>query len=79
MQFLQQADRSKLVSMFLHVGEPVVEKLVTDFGLDEKTATDKFFSSNTFSRMADTSTQLYEKDWTAIYKLLLNELGLNGG
>jgi hypothetical protein len=74
LQFLQQADRSKLVSKFLHIGEPIVEKLVTDFNIDEKTATDKFFSSNTFSRLSDTSTQLYKKDWTEIYKLLLNEL-----
>ena len=74
LQFLQQADRSKLVSIFLHIGEPIVEKLVTDFGFDEKTATDKYYSSNLFSCLADTSSQLYKKDWTEIYKLLLNEL-----
>jgi len=73
LQFLQQADSSKLVSKFLHIGEPIVEKLVADFGFDEKTASEKFFSSNTFSHLADTSTQLYKKDWTEIYKLLLNE------
>ena len=76
LQFLQQADKSKLVSKFLHLGEPIVEKLVTDFGFDEKTATDKFFSSNTFSHIADTSTHLYKKDWKEIYKLLLHELKL---
>jgi predicted NACHT family NTPase len=76
LQFLQQTDRSKLVSKFLHIGEPIVEKLVTDFGFDEKIATDKFFSSDTFSRLADTSIQFYKKDWTEVYKLLLNELKL---
>ena len=74
LQFLQQADRSKLVSKLLHIGEPIVEKLVIDFGLDEKTATNNFFSSNTFLRLADTSNHLYEKTWIEIYKLLLNEL-----
>jgi predicted NACHT family NTPase len=49
---------------------------LTDFNFDEKTAIDKFFSSNTFSKLADTSNKLYEKDWTEIYDLLLNELKL---
>jgi hypothetical protein len=56
------------------IAEQIVEKLVIDFRLDEETAADKFFSSNTFSKLSDTSNQLYEKDWTEIYKLLLNEL-----
>jgi hypothetical protein len=76
LQFLKQPDTGKMVSKFLHIGEPIVEKLVTDFNFDEKTATDKFFSSNTFSKLADTSNKLYEKNWTEIYDLLLNELKL---
>jgi hypothetical protein len=76
LQFLKQMDSAKIVSKFLHIGEPIVEKLVLDFDFDEKTATDKFFSSNTFSKLADTSNQLYEKKWTEIYKLLWNELKL---
>ena len=74
LQFLKQMYSSRLVSMFLHIGEPIVEKLVIDFGFDEKTATDKFFSSDTFSKLADTSNKLCEKDWTEIYNLLLSEL-----
>ena len=74
LQFLKQPDNGKMVSKFLHIGEPIVEKLVTDFGFDEKTATEKFFSSSTFSKLADTSTMFYEKKWTEIYDLLLNEL-----
>ncbi|MDR2584668.1 MAG: DUF3990 domain-containing protein [Prevotellaceae bacterium] len=74
LQFLKQLNSSKLVSKFLHIGEPIVEKLVTDFGFDETTATDKFFSSKTFSKLADTSNQLYKKEWTEVYNLLMNEL-----
>jgi len=74
LQFLKQMDKGKVVSKFLHIGEPIVEKLVTDFNFNEEVAADKFFSSNTFSKLADTSTQLYEKNWTEIYQLLLNEL-----
>ncbi|MCL2247506.1 MAG: DUF3990 domain-containing protein [Lentimicrobiaceae bacterium] len=56
------------------IAEQIVEKLVTDFGFDEETAADKFFSSNTFSKLSDISTQFYEKDWSEIYKYFLNEL-----
>ena len=72
---LQQADR-KQISILSHIGEPIVEKLVTDFNFDEQTATDKFFSSNTFEKLSDKGTKLYEKDWMEIYKLLLSELNL---
>jgi len=79
LQFLKQKDNGKIVSRFLHIGEPIVERLVTDFGLDEKTATDTFFSSDTFSKLADTPNHLYEKGWKKIYQLLLAELELQKG
>ena len=56
------------------IGELIVEKLVTDFDFDEQMATDKFFSSTTFTKLSDTETKLYEKDWTETYQLLLSEL-----
>ena len=75
---LQTIDRIDDIPTYdvVMISEPIIEKLIVDFGFDEKTATDKFFSSNTFSHIADTSTHLYEKDWTEIYKLLLYELKL---
>ncbi|MCL2041573.1 MAG: DUF3990 domain-containing protein [Bacteroidales bacterium] len=74
LQFLKQIDNNKRVSKFLHIGEPIVENLVIDFNFDYKTAADKFFSSNTFSKLADTSTQLYLKPWQKIYEILKIEL-----
>jgi len=56
------------------IGELIVEKLVTDFDFDGQTATDKFFSSNVFTKLSDMKTRLYENDWTEIYELLLSEL-----
>jgi len=70
---LQHTDR-KQVSLLSRIGEPIVEKLITDFGFDEQIATDKFFTSNVFETLASKETQLYQKDWTEIYQLLLNEL-----
>ena len=73
---LQQADR-KQISLLSHIGEPIVEKLVADFNLDEQIATDKFFSSSTFSKLSDKETRLSEKKWDEIYEMLLRELGIN--
>jgi len=58
------------------IGEPIVEKLVVDFNFDEKTATDKFFTSSVFSDLNDRNSNLYGMDWTEIYKLLIDELKL---
>lgn len=56
------------------IGEIVVENLVIDFGFDEKTAADTFFSSNTFLKLTDTSTEFYQKNWQEIYEVLKKEL-----
>lgn len=74
--YLKRKDNTKEVSKFLHIGEPIAEKLVEVFGFDEETAMEKFYSSEIFSKLADTSTELYNKNWTEIYELLLEELNL---
>ena len=55
-------------------GEAIIKSLMLDHNVDEEKAADIFFSSNTFAKLADTETNLYEKDWTEIYKLLLTEM-----
>jgi len=47
-----------------------------NFDFDEQMATDKFFSSDTFAKLSEMETKLYEKNWTEIYELLQNELKL---
>ena len=56
------------------ISEPVIENLMFDFHVDEETATDKFYTSNTFAKLADESTQLYQKPWQEIYEMLKKEL-----
>ena len=34
----------------------------------------RFFSSNTFAKLANEATKLYEKTWQEIYELLKQEL-----
>ena len=67
---------NKAIIKIEDIGEIIVEKLVTNYGLDEQTAKEKFFSSAIFSKLSDTTTKFYEKDWTEIYELLLNEFTL---
>jgi hypothetical protein len=67
---------NKAIIKIEDISEQIVEKLVTDFDFDEQTATDKFFSSDTFATLSDIEGKFYEKNCTEIYELLLSELNL---
>jgi len=56
------------------ISEPVLEQLMLDLDIDEEKATDLFFSSKTFGKLADESTEFYKKTWIEIYELLKQEL-----
>ena len=56
------------------IGESLLEQFVIDSNFDEEKATDIFYSSNTFSKLADASTELYKKSWQEIYEMLKNEM-----
>ncbi|GHS93631.1 hypothetical protein AGMMS50239_25750 [Bacteroidia bacterium] len=56
------------------ISEPIVEHLILDLQIDEEKAADLFYSSATFTQLADTKTKLYEKTWQEIYQMLKKEL-----
>jgi hypothetical protein len=58
------------------ISEPVVEHLMLDLQIDETKAADMFYSSATFTQLANTDTKLYEKDWQDVYQLLKKELNV---
>ena len=58
------------------ISEPIIKKLIIDFDFDEEKSTNLFFESDTYSKLSDMETKLYEKDWIETYTLLLNELKL---
>jgi len=62
-------------SEFAHLGEAIVERLMIDKDIDELQATDLFYTSETFIRLSDESTKLYERPWQEIYEMLKKELG----
>ena len=75
-QSLQALTLSKPIinSKIYHIDKDILQVLMTDYGINEIEATDRYYTSNTYTQLADTSTKFYEKDWTEIYELLLNEL-----
>jgi hypothetical protein len=75
-QSLQALTLSKPIinSKIRHIGSDVLQALMTDYDINELEAADKYYTSNTYSKLADETTKFYEKDWTEIYELLKKEL-----
>jgi hypothetical protein len=76
LQFLKRIENVK-VSNFAHIGEPLLEKLVLDNNIDEMQATDLFYTSQTFARLADDTTEFYKKPWQEIYEMLKKEVNIS--
>jgi len=56
------------------IDKDILQSLMTDYRIDEIEATDHYYTSNTYSQLADETTEFYKKDWTEIYELLKQEL-----
>ena len=55
------------------IAKSVVTAL-TESGVDQLAAINLFYSSNTFTKLADESTNFYLKPWQKIYELLKQEI-----
>lgn len=75
LQTIDRIDDTPTYDMVI-ISEPVIKELILNFNIDEEKATNLFFDSETYNNLSDPDTRLYEKDWTDIYKLLLQELKL---
>lgn len=75
---LQMIDRTDRENDFeyeiIKAGEAILEQLIIHFGMDEENAANAFYSSHTFSLLADKTTVLYLKPWQEIYEMLKSEL-----
>ena len=75
LQMLDYVEKTKDITDELpEISELIIKQLILDFDIDEETATDTFFSSNTFAKLADEDTDFYKKTWQKIYELLVSEL-----
>jgi len=52
----------------------IIEALMLDYNMDEKTAMDKFYLTDLYACLADKDTELHTKPWTEIYEMLKQEL-----
>ena len=66
--------RDKIDGIFTHTDNDIVQALMTDFGMTDMEAVDVYYTSRTYTLLADESTRLYEKPWHEIYQILLKEL-----
>ena len=56
------------------IGDKVVQSLMTDYNINELDAVDRYYTSNTYTQLANESTEFYKKTWQEIYDLLKQEL-----
>jgi hypothetical protein len=73
LQTIDPIDNEKRLDVTM-ISEPLLETLMIDRNLNEVEATDLFYSSKTFSKLADETTEFYKKPWQEIYELLKQEL-----
>ena len=59
------------------IDKDILQALMTDYGIDEVEATDRYYTSNTYSQLADETTEFYKKQWEEVYGMLKTELNLN--
>ncbi|GHV47692.1 hypothetical protein FACS1894181_01680 [Bacteroidia bacterium] len=71
---LERADKNDINFYIEEIGEPLLETLMLERGIDEVLAADLFYCSGTFARLADSHTGWYKKTWQEIYELLREEL-----
>lgn len=73
LQVLSQA-KGKIDIAIYDIGDNVIQSLMADYGINELEATDRYYTSNTYSLLADEGTEFYKKTWQEVYELLKQEL-----
>jgi hypothetical protein len=56
------------------ISEPLLETLMLEKNIDERTASRIFYTSAVFVQLSDKNTELYKKPWQEIYEMLKKEL-----
>jgi len=77
-QSLQALKLSKPIinSKIRHIAKNILQALMTDYGINEMEAVDQYYTSNTYTQLADENTELYKKPWQEIYEMLKIESSL---
>jgi len=73
LQALSQAKGEIDIAIY-DIGDHIVRSLMTEYNINELEATDLYYTSNTYTQLADENTKFYLKSWQEIYELLEREL-----
>jgi hypothetical protein len=68
--------KAKIEIKIYKIDNEIVKALVKDCEMSQIQATDVYYTSNTYARLADESTELYSSPWQEIYEMLKTELNL---
>ncbi|GHV26076.1 hypothetical protein FACS1894176_06070 [Bacteroidia bacterium] len=66
--------KGKIDSAIYHIDSDILQALMTDYGMTELEATDKYYISQTYSQLVDETTEFYKRNWQEIYTMLKKEL-----
>jgi len=66
--------KSNIDSIVFHADDKVLQTLMGEYNINELEAADRYYTSNTYTNLADESTDFYKKSWQEIYELLKQEL-----
>jgi hypothetical protein len=66
--------KGKIDSTIYHIDSDILQSLMTDYGMNDLDATDRYYTSQTYAQLADEATKLYLKPWQEIYEILKQEL-----
>ncbi|MDR2563438.1 MAG: DUF3990 domain-containing protein [Prevotellaceae bacterium] len=53
----------------------IISQLLLEKQINEEKASDLFYTSKTFTQLADETSELYKRSWTEIYEMLKKEIG----
>jgi hypothetical protein len=70
-----ELDKNPVDIAIIDIDKNIVQHLMTNLEMNEMQATDVYYTSNTFTQLADETTKLYLQPWQEIYELLKQELG----
>jgi hypothetical protein len=76
LQMIEPIDKKYYINV-KHISRPIIEKLITEQNIAKYDATDMLYNSKTFSQLSDKTTELYKKQWTEVYDMLIIELNLH--
>jgi hypothetical protein len=66
--------KGRIDSAIYHIDSDVLQALMRDYETTETEAIDIYYTSKTYAKLADETTEFYKKTWMEIYEMLKQEL-----